>query len=55
MVAHAIVGSSLWNVRVEPQRAHNDAIAESVETSPSEAAFDEKRRAVLALLGFDPA
>lgn len=53
MVAHAIVGSSLWNVRVEPQRAHTDAIAESVETCPSEAAFDEKRRTVLALLGFD--
>ncbi|TPG15800.1 chromosome partitioning protein ParB [Sphingomonas koreensis] len=54
MVAHAIAGSLLWTVRVEPQRAHNDAIAESVENSASEAAFDEKRRAVLALLGFDP-
>ncbi len=54
MVAHAITGSSLWHVRVEPQRAASDAIAESVENSVSEAAFDEKRRAVLALLGFDP-
>ncbi|HVK81677.1 MAG TPA: chromosome partitioning protein ParB, partial [Verrucomicrobiae bacterium] len=48
-----IVGSSLWNVRIEDQRALSDAIAESVETCASEARFDEKRRAVLALLGFD--
>jgi ParB family chromosome partitioning protein len=54
MVAHAIVGSSLWNVRIEAQRAASDAIAESVEGRAPESAFDEKRRAVLALLGFDP-
>jgi len=54
MVAHAIAGSSLWNVRAEPQKALGDAIAESVEGCAAEAAFDEKRRAVLALLGFDP-
>jgi ParB family chromosome partitioning protein len=54
MVAHAIVGSPLWRIDVERQRAHNDAIAESVETSASEAIFDAKRRAVLAMLGFDP-
>ena len=53
MVAHAIAGSSLWSVRVEPQRAQSDAIGESVETSPNEARFDERRRAVLAVLGFD--
>lgn len=54
MVAHAITGSPLWTVRIEAQRAHSDAIAESVENSASEGVFDEKRRAVLALLGFDP-
>ena len=53
MVAHAIVGSGLWSVRVEPQRATSDAIAESVETCASEVAFDTRRRALLALLGFD--
>jgi len=52
MVAHAIVGSPLWNVRVEPQTARSEAIAESVETSASETAFDMRRRAVLAMLGF---
>jgi ParB family transcriptional regulator, chromosome partitioning protein len=40
-------------VRVEPQTARNDATQESVEASASEAAFDERRRAVLGLLGFD--
>jgi ParB family chromosome partitioning protein len=51
MVAHAISGSPLWSVRVEPQTARGEAIRESVETAPAEAAFDGKRRAVLALLG----
>jgi ParB family chromosome partitioning protein len=54
MVAHAIMGSAFWCVRIEPQRGANDAITESVESSAAEAAFDEKRRAVLALLGYDP-
>jgi len=53
MVAHVIAGSPLWNVRVEPQRAPSDAVAESVETCASEAAFDAKRRKVLDLLGLD--
>ena len=53
MVAHAIVGPPLWRIDVERQRAHNDAIAESVESCASEALFDTKRRAVLALLDFD--
>src|SRR3546814_13085886 len=30
----------------------NEAVRESVEVSPAEVEFDEKRRAVLALLGF---
>lgn len=53
VVVHAIVGSSLFRVSPEPQRAHNDAVAESVETCASETAFDAKLREVLALLGFD--
>ena len=54
MVAHAIVGSPLWRVDIERQRAASDAIAESIEVSTSEAAFDAKRREVLTTLGFDP-
>ncbi|MBO9712486.1 ParB N-terminal domain-containing protein [Sphingomonas sp.] len=54
MVAHAITGSHLWSVRPEPQSAPNDAVRESVETCRGETVFDERRRAVLGLLGFDP-
>jgi len=54
MVAHAIAGSPLWSVHVEPQRAPNEAVAESVETSASETLFDAKRRRVLDLLGLHP-
>ncbi|UIJ47130.1 ParB/RepB/Spo0J family partition protein [Sphingomonas cannabina] len=53
-VAHMIAGSPLWNVKVEQQRCGSDAVTESVETSASEAAFDARRREMLALLGFDP-
>ncbi len=53
MVAHAICGSPLWRVEVQDQRSRNEAITESIETSVAEARFDERRRAVLAVLGFD--
>lgn len=53
MVAHAIVGSPLWNVRVEDRHAVTPEIGESVRACASEEPFAEKRRAVLALLGFD--
>lgn len=52
MVAHAIVGSHLWTVRPEPQSSRNDEVRESVETARGEAVFDERRRAVLDMLGF---
>lgn len=54
MVAHAICGSPYWAVKIDPQSAKDDDVRESVETSMAETAFDEKRRAVLALLGFSP-
>ncbi len=53
-VAQLIAGSSLWQVRVASQRAGTDAVTESVEISPSEGSFDAKRRAILAILAFDP-
>lgn len=52
MMAHAIVGSPLWTVRPEPQSTRNDEVRESVELSQGETLFDERRRAVLDLLGF---
>jgi ParB family transcriptional regulator, chromosome partitioning protein len=54
MVAHAVVGSPLWTVRPEPQSTRNDEVRESIELSRGEALFDERRRAVLDLLGFSP-
>jgi ParB family transcriptional regulator, chromosome partitioning protein len=53
MVAHAICGSPLWSVKVQDQRSRNQAVDESIETCVAEARFDERRRAVLAVLGFD--
>lgn len=54
LLAHAIAGSSLWAVRPDPQTVRNEDVAQSVRTSRGEAVFDERRRAVLALLGIDP-
>src|SRR3546814_2132393 len=54
MVAHAIVGSPLWRVEIEKQRAASDAIAKSVEVSASEGAFGQASRSVLDWPGFDP-
>tara|TARA_R110001606_G_scaffold241078_2_gene389098 strand:- start:602 stop:2395 length:1794 start_codon:yes stop_codon:yes gene_type:complete len=53
MVAHAICGSPLWNVKVQEQRSRKEAISESIGISVAEGRFDERRRAVLAVLGFD--
>lgn len=52
LVAHAIVGSPLWTVRTERQATSNDEVRESVETCRGETVFDERRRAVLDVLGF---
>lgn len=52
MVAHAVTGSHLWTVKPEPQSTRNDDVRESIETCLAEAQFDEKRRAVLAVLDF---
>ncbi len=54
MIAHMIVGSPLWSVRREPEAARDDATRESVENCRGETVFDERRRAVLALLDMDP-
>lgn len=53
MVAHVIAGSPLWGVRIEAQSTRNEGVRESVETCKAEADFDERRRAVLGVLGFD--
>ena len=54
MLAHSVAGSPLWSVRAEPQTTRNEDVAQSVAASRAEAIFQERRRAVLALLGVDP-
>ncbi len=54
MVAHAICGSPLWGVKVQDQKSRNEAVTQSIESCVAEARFDERRRAVLEVLGFDP-
>ncbi len=54
LVAHAIVGSPLLRVTPEPQTTRDDDVRQSVHESPGEALFDERRRAVLALIGASP-
>lgn len=54
MLAHAMVGSSLWRVDVASQRGATDPISESIENSASEADFDKERRLAIDLLGLDP-
>ncbi|MDC7810931.1 ParB/RepB/Spo0J family partition protein [Sphingomonas koreensis] len=54
MVAHAIGGSHLWSVKAEPQSTRNDEVRDSLDNSKAEADFDERRRAVLAVLAFSP-
>jgi len=53
MIAHAIVGSSLWQVRPEPQRSRHEATLESVGGSKAQTAFQTERKAVLKLLGLE--
>jgi ParB family chromosome partitioning protein len=53
MLAHLIAGSSLWTVRTEPQRTGNDDVRDSLDNARAEGEFDQRRRAVLAVLGFD--
>jgi ParB family chromosome partitioning protein len=52
MVAHAIGGSRLWEVKPEPQRAGRASTEASVRTSAAETAFAARRAEVLSLLGF---
>ncbi|HEX7694211.1 MAG TPA: ParB N-terminal domain-containing protein [Sphingomonas sp.] len=51
MLAMVIAGAPLWSVRPEQEVARDEATQESVETCAAETAFDDRRRAVLALLG----
>ncbi|MFN0190563.1 MAG: ParB/RepB/Spo0J family partition protein [Aestuariivirga sp.] len=50
-VAHMIAGSSLWQVKPDPQRADKPEIKASVVQSKAQQAFEERRRAIVDLVG----
>jgi len=54
LLAHVIAGSPLFRAHADPQAARSEPLRESLAGCRAEAVFAEKRRAVLALLGFDP-
>ena len=52
-VAHMIAGSSLWQIRPEPQRAPKPEIKTSVLASSSHIAFEKERAAIFNMIGFN--
>jgi ParB family chromosome partitioning protein len=54
LVAHVIANADHFTIDTQSYRCGKDAVQESVETCAAETHFDERRRAVLAVLGFDP-
>lgn len=53
MIAQAICGSPLWQVKAEPQSAKSKAIAESIAASPAQDEFVRRRSEFVTLLGLD--
>ena len=50
-VAQMIAGSDHWSIHADPQKANNDAIADSLATNKAEDKFAVERQAVRDLLG----
>jgi ParB family chromosome partitioning protein len=53
LLAHVMAGSSLWQVKPEPQRAENAAIDASVAESQPQKQFNGEAAAIRALLGIE--
>jgi ParB family chromosome partitioning protein len=53
LAAHVIASSDHYRVDLQSYVCAKDEVQESVETCGAEVMFDERRRAVLAVLGFD--
>ena len=49
--AQIIAGSMLWDVKPEPQRAHNDAIAASLAENTAQQQFETERQIICELIG----
>jgi len=54
IAAHMLAGSSLWQVERDPQKSAKPEIAESLEASTVQQAFEAERKEVAALLGIEP-
>ena len=52
-LAHMIVGSSLWNVKPEPMKPAKPEIGVSLAANPATGYFEERRKELLTLLGFE--
>ena len=53
VLAHMIVGSNLWMVKPEPMKVAKPEIGASVAANPATLAFEERRRELLTLCGFE--
>ena len=53
VLAHMIVGSNLWMVKPEPMKAVKPEISASVAANPATTAFEERRKELLVLCGFE--
>ena len=53
VLAHMIVGSRLWSVKPEPMKAVKPEIGGSVAVNPATIAFEERRKELLDLCGFE--
>jgi ParB family transcriptional regulator, chromosome partitioning protein len=53
VLAHMIVGSNLWVVKPEPMKAAKPEIGASVAANPATKAFEERRKELLTLCGFE--
>jgi ParB family transcriptional regulator, chromosome partitioning protein len=53
VLAHMIVGSNLWMVKPDAMKAAKLEIGASVAANPATLAFDERRRELLTLCGFE--
>jgi ParB family chromosome partitioning protein len=52
-LAHIIAGSSLWQVKPDPQRAMKPEIGASAAAGLAASAFEEQRKDILSLAGLD--
>jgi ParB family transcriptional regulator, chromosome partitioning protein len=53
VLAHMIVGSNLWMVKPDPMKAAKAEIGASVAANPATAAFEDRRKELLSLCGFE--